>query len=457
MTERIEEDSISTLKISDDKYYGINAKRAMDNFQLSTKHTDMEMIKQVARIKIAAAIANEKIGRLSHQKAKYIIKAAKEILADKLDDQFVTTDIQGGAGTSTNMNVNEVIANRALVLMGHQKGQYQFLSPQDDVNAGQSTNDVYPSAGKLTTLLKAEQLHASLSLLINSLNEKAEQFKDVKKIGRTQLQEAVPTTLGNSFHAFASGLTRCQKQLQKGMKTLLELNLGGTAIGTGVNTSPGYKELLYQQLQQDYQINIHPAPDLIDATQNLDSYVQFSGTLKALAVTMSKISHDLRLMSSGPKSGFNEINLPARQPGSSIMPGKITPVIPEVVSQIAFEVIGDDATVTIAAESGEFELNAFEPVIFKNLFESVDFLQSACVMLATKCISGITANRDKCLSDLQNSAETVTKLTPIIGYATATKFVKEALKTGKNVYDLLKEQGVYDPDAEPLADSQIAN
>lgn len=450
MTARVEEDSIGTLKINDDKYYGINAKRAQDNFQIKTAKTDHELVKQIAMIKYAAAIANARVGRLSKNKAKYIIKAIDEILAGKLDDQFVTTDIQGGAGTSTNMNVNEVITNRALEMMGHHKGEYQYLSPQDDVNAGQSTNDVYPSAGKLTILKKSEKLYDSLSLLVNSLNNKALELKDVKKIGRTQLQEAVPTTLGNSFKAFADGLSRCQRQLQKAMKQMLELNLSGTAIGTGVNTSPGYKKLLYRELQKLYQMNIHPAADLIDATQNLDSFVQFSGTLKSLAVTMSKMSHDLRLMSSGPRSGFNEINLPARQPGSSIMPGKINPVIPEVASQIAFEVIGNDTTVTIAAESGEFELNAFEPIIFKDLFESVDLLQNACVMLATKCINGITANPDKCSADLQNSAETVTKLTPIIGYATATKFVQESLKSGKNIYQLLKEKGIYDKDIKQL-------
>lgn len=444
MTLRVEEDSIGLLKIDDKKYYGVNTKRAEENFELKTSKTDLDLIKQIAMIKLAAAIANEKVGRLSAKKAKYIIQAINEFLAGKFADQFVTTDIQGGAGTSTNMNVNEVIANRALELMGHRKGEYEYLSPQDDVNAGQSTNDVYPSAGKLTILKKSQKLHDALTLLIQAFKQKADEFQDVKKIGRTQLQEAVPTTLGNSFQAFADGLLRCQRQLQKGMKSLLELNLSGTAIGTEVNTSPGYKKELYRQLQKQYQMNIHPANDLIDATQNLDSYVQFLGTFKALAVTMSKISHDLRLMSSGPKSGFHEINLPARQPGSSIMPGKINPVIPEAVSQIAFEVIGNDTTVTIAAESGEFELNAFEPVIFKDLFESTDLLENRAVMLTTKCVDGITANKKHCLDDLDNSAETVTKLTPIIGYATASKFVKEALKSGRNVYDLLRDAGVYD-------------
>ncbi|WP_125769014.1 aspartate ammonia-lyase [Companilactobacillus furfuricola] len=457
MTKRVEEDSIGLLKIDNQDYYGINTQRAQNNFQIKTQRTDLELIEQIVKIKLAAAQANKAIGRLPEKKAKYIIQAINEILAGKFADQFVTTDIQGGAGTSTNMNVNEVIANRALELMGHHKGEYQYLSPQDDVNAGQSTNDVYPSAGKLTILAKSARLYDALSLLVKALQQKASEFQDVKKIGRTQLQEAVPTTLGNSFKAFADGLLRCQKQLQKAMKLLLELNLSGTAIGTGVNTSTGYKQVLYQKLRKIYQMNVHPAPDLLDATQNLDPYVQFSGTVKALAVTLSKMSHDLRLMSSGPKSGFNEINLPAEQPGSSIMPGKINPVIPEAVSQIAFEVIGNDTTVTIAAESGEFELNAFEPIIFRALFESTDLLQNAVTMLATKCVTGITANKQKCLADLDNSVETITKLTPVIGYETASKFVKESLKSGKNIYQLLKENGIYDQDTQEKVKQQLVN
>ncbi len=447
MTVRVEEDTIGTLKISNDEYYGINTCRAANNFKLKTKKTDMDFIKQVARIKMAAATANEKVGRLSHEKAEAIKQAANDILSNKLDDQFIITEIQGGAGTSTNMNVNEVIANRALEILGHKKGEYQFLSPLDDVNAGQSTNDVYPSAGKLTALRKTNKLSLSVATLIDALHEKGVEFADVKKIGRTQLQEAVPTTLGNSFNAFAHGLTRCLDKVQNATSALEVLNMGGTAIGTGVNTSDGYDEVLYAALQKDYGRNIRQATDLLDATQNLDSYVVFSGTLKALAVMISKMSHDLRLLSSGPKSGFNEIELPAKQAGSSIMPGKVNPVIPEIASQAAFEVIGNDTTITLAAESGELELNAFEPVIFHNLFESIDFLNSACTMLAHECIEGIQANKEECASDLENSSETVTDLTPIIGYEAASHAVKKSLKTGEDVYKILKDEGIYDKDA----------
>ncbi|MQS52975.1 aspartate ammonia-lyase [Companilactobacillus mishanensis] len=458
MDERIEKDSFGELKIDEDKYFGINSKRAQDNFKINVKKTDMELIKQLAEIKLAAATANEKVGRISRRTAMVIRKSAEEIIDGKFDDQFIIPEIQGGAGTSTNMNVNEVIANRGLILLGHKRGEYKYLSPQDDVNAGQSTNDVYPSAGKLAALVKTQKLYSSLSVLIQKLEKKSEEFADIEKIGRTQLQEAVPTTLGNSFGAFAHGLQRTQKQLQKSMKSLLELNLGGTAIGTGVNTSDGYQDILYSELRKAYQVNVHPAEDLIDATQNLDSYVQVSGSLKAVAVSLSKMCHDLRLLSSGPKSGFHEITLPARQAGSSIMPGKVNPVIPEVVSQIAFEVIGNDTTITFAAESGELELNAFEPIIFHDLFESIDFLSEACMMLSTKCIDGIQANREKCEQDVNNSVETITKLTPIIGYEVASEIVHESLKTGQNVYDLLREKGIYDEDkVADLSQTDLAN
>lgn len=440
MQKRIEQDSIGKLTIDDSKYYGISTLRAHNNFKLNVRRTDLELIKQVAQLKIAAAIANKKVGRISAEKAHAICLAAQEVLAGKFDDQFILPEIQGGAGTSTNMNVNEVIANRALVIMGHQKGEYQYLSPQDDVNAGQSTNDVYPSAGKLTALLKAKKLDNTLNYLISKLNLKALEFADVKKMGRTQLQEAVTTTLGNTFHAFASALARDQQLLERNFSVFDNLNLGGTAIGTGVNVSAGYKEILYAELRKIYHINLQPAADMLDGTQNLDTATQVSGSLKTLATSIIKMSNDLRLMASGPKSGFNEIHLPARQAGSSIMPGKVNPVIPEVAQQIAFEVMGNDTTITLAASSGEFELNAFEPVIFHNLFESIDLLTEACEMLADECIVGITANKQKCQHDVDNSAETITSLTPIIGYETATGIVKESIKTGTNVYKILREK-----------------
>jgi Aspartate ammonia-lyase len=304
MAQRIEEDSIGKIKIENDRLYGINTQRAVNNFHLTVNKTNIELIRQMAKIKYAAAIANEKVGRISHETAQAIKEAAEEIIAGDFDDQFVVPEIQGGAGTSTNMNVNEVIANRGLNILGYNSGDYEHLSPQDDVNAGQSTNDVYPSSGKLAILEKSKTLDAALDHMIAELDKKAEEFAKIKKIGRTQLQDAVPTTLGNTFKAYSNSMKRCKLQLNKSMNELWELNLGGTAIGTGVNAAKGYKEYLYSELRKIYNVNVHPADDLIDSTQNLDAYVRVSGSLKALAVAISKMSHDLRLLSSGPRAGF---------------------------------------------------------------------------------------------------------------------------------------------------------
>lgn len=454
MEQRIEEDSIGKIKIQNDRLYGINTQRAVNNFHLTVNKTNIELIKQMAKIKYAAAIANEKVGRISHETSQAIKEAAEEIIAGDLNDEFVVPEIQGGAGTSTNMNVNEVIANRGLNILGYDSGDYEHLSPQDDVNAGQSTNDVYPSSGKLAILEKSKSLDEALDHMIEALDKKADEFAKIKKIGRTQLQEAVPTTLGNTFKAYSNSMKRCKQQLNKSMNELWELNLGGTAIGTGVNAAKGYKEYLYTELRKLYNVNVHPASDLIDSTQNLDTYVRVSGSLKALAVSISKMSHDLRLLSSGPRSGFNEINLPARQAESSIMPGKVNPVIPEIASQISFQIIGNDTTITLASESGELELNAFEPVIFHNIFESEELMKNACYMLSDECISGIEANKEKCDDDVSNSVESITELTPIIGYATASRIVHESIDTGVDVYELLKQQHIYDPE---MAETSKAN
>lgn len=447
---RIEKDTIGTVPIYQDAYYGIHSYRAKENFELSEHKVDLVLVKQLAKIKAAAAIANEKTGTLSHQKMQVICQAVNEIVAGMWDDQFIVDAIQGGAGTSTNMNVNEVIANRGLELLGHSKGEYQYLSPFDDVNRSQSTNDVYPSAGKLAALHYLKRMSKSLGRLITELEIKASEFSTINKMGRTQLQEAVPMTVGSSFAAYASNLRRCQERINQTAHELKQLNLGGTAVGNGINASNEYSEILYQELKEQYHENLRPARNLIDATQNADSFVAVSGSLKAAAVSLSKLAHDLRLLSSGPRSGFCELVLPARQSGSSIMPGKINPVIPEVVSQIAFQVIGNDAAITIAAESGELELNAFEPIIFHNLFESCTLLEKACKIFANKCIAGIKVNRQQCEKTVMQSTGVVTELAPIIGYENASRVVKEALQKNLSVEEVLRQNNLLPVDFQEM-------
>ncbi len=440
---RIEQDALGVIPIYEGAYYGIHSYRAKLNFEISGNKVDSLLIRQVAQIKGAAAVANEKAGVLSHQKMIVICQAVEEIVAGKWANEFLVDAFQGGAGTSTNMNVNEVIANRGLELMGHMKGEYMYLHPLDDVNRSQSTNDVYPSAGKMAVLHYLSQLDKTIALLIRELEQKANEFASFRKMGRTQLQEAVPTTVGASFAAYASNLKRCRERIKKTSQELKELNLGGTAIGNGLNTSAIYREIIYQELNERCQENFRPAPDLIDATQNTDSFVAISGALKTLAVSLSKIAHDLRLLSSGPRSGFSELNLAPRQAGSSIMPGKVNPVIPEVISQIAFQVIGNDATITFAAESGELELNAFEPVILTNLFESLHLLERGCDTLANKCITEITVNQEKCENDVRQSTGLVTELAPIIGYEIASKVVKEALAANVSIEEILRQKDLF--------------
>lgn len=440
---RIEKDSLGALPIPTDAYYGIHTLRAKQNFAITGQTVDLRLIHAIAQIKLAAAIANGKDGTLTNDKVQSIRQAVTEIQAGKLDTAFIIDPIQGGAGTSTNMNVNEVITNRALELMGHQKGAYTFLHPLDDVNKSQSTNDVYPSGGKLALLNYLEELSPTIDLLIATLEAKAIAFADIPKIGRTQLQEAIPTTMGASFAAFASGLQRCKVRLQKSATELYVLNMGGTAIGNCLNASATYQKSFYQALNHLTKRSFQPSPNLIDATQNLDTFVALSGSLKALAVTLSKIAHDFRLLSSGPQSGFNELNLPQKQAGSSIMPGKVNPVIPEVVSQVAFQVIGYDTAITFAAESGELELNAFEPLIFHNLFATCQVLQNACTTFAAHCVKDVTVNSDKCHQDVAKSTGTITRLAPILGYETASRIVKLALTQGLTVNEVMQNEGLH--------------
>lgn len=380
--------------------------------------------------------------KLDQQIAQAIIQACDEILDGNLRDQFIVDAIQGGAGTSANMNANEVIANRAIEILGGTKGDYSIVHPNDHVNMSQSTNDVIPTAGKITVLKLLPQTIKELEKLEKAMEEKEAEFDDILKMGRTQLQDAVPMRLGQSFGAFAHVLKRDIKRLKNVMDEMKVLNIGATAIGTAINVAPYYLANISYELSKVAGISLKQADDLIDATQNLDGFVSVSGVLKTCAVDISKISNDLRLMSSGPRTGLSEINLPARQNGSSIMPGKINPVIPEVVSQVAYLIIGHDYTITMAAEAGQLELNAFEPVLFHHLFESIDTLKEAATTLTKHCITGITANKGQCEEYIEKSVGISTALCPYIGYAKSAEIAKKSLKTGISVKELVLEEGL---------------
>lgn len=380
--------------------------------------------------------------KLDQQIAQAIIQACDEILDGNLRDQFIVDAIQGGAGTSANMNANEVIANRAIEILGGTKGDYSIVHPNDHVNMSQSTNDVIPTAGKITVLKLLPQTIKELEKLEKAMEEKEAEFDDILKMGRTQLQDAVPMKLGQSFGAFAHVLKRDIKRLKNVMDEMKVLNIGATAIGTAINVAPYYLANISYELSKVAGISLKQADDLIDATQNLDGFVSVSGVLKTCAVDISKISNDLRLMSSGPRTGLSEINLPARQNGSSIMPGKINPVIPEVVSQVAYLIIGHDYTITMAAEAGQLELNAFEPVLFHHLFESIDTLKEAAATLTKHCITGITANKGQCEEYIEKSVGISTALCPYIGYAKSAEIAKKSLKTGISVKELVLEEGL---------------
>ena len=436
MKTRKEKDSVGELSIPEDAYYGVQTQRGYNNFQISGRRMDATFIKNITLIKKAAAKVNGKYGYISEDIEKAICTACDEVLAGKLAEHFITDAIQGGAGTSVNMNVNEVIANRATELLGGKKGEY-ICHPNDHVNMAQSTNDVIPTAGKLTTLDLATALLKSIEGLVDALNVKAAEFDDVIKMGRTQLQDAVPIRLGQEFKAYADALKRDYARIKNTLHEMHVVNLGGTAIGTSLNAKENYLKNVVPALAEECGYPLEQAEDLIDATQNVDCFVAVSSVLKACAVNLSKMSNDLRLMSSGPKTGLGEIVLPAKQNGSSIMPGKINPVIPEVVSQVAFLVIGNDMTVSMAAEGGQLELNAFEPVIFYKLFESLSCLTNAIHTLTVNCIEGIQANREHCEELLHNSVGIVTALCPYIGYKKAADIAKEALQTGQKIKDLV--------------------
>lgn len=440
---RIESDSIGSLEIPADAYYGVQTSRGCKNFNITGIRMNDRFIKNIVKIKKAAAIVNGRAGSVAKDTAAAIVKACDEALSGKFDAEFVTDAIQGGAGTTVNMNVNEVIANRATELLGGKKGQY-LCHPNDHVNCSQSTNDVIPTAGKMTVIEFAEDLKKSVLALIDSLENKAREFDDVIKMGRTQLEDAVPIRLGQEFEAYASGVKRSLRLLEKAVDEMRTVNIGGTAIGTAINVKKEYLDEIVPELNKETGYGLKQADDLIDATQNPDGFVFVSGTLKTLAVTLSKMCNDLRLLASGPKTGFEEIVLPAKQNGSSIMPGKVNPVIPEVVSQVAFAVIGNDTTITLAAEAGQLELNAFEPVMLYKIFESLHTLNNAVKTLTVNCIDGIQVNRERCDALVYESVGTVTALNPYIGYKKAAELAKEALKRNVRIKDLVLEKHLMD-------------
>ncbi|MCP2371504.1 aspartate ammonia-lyase [Agromyces terreus] len=441
---RTETDSLGSVEIPADAYWGVHTMRALENFPISKRPISVypELIVALASVKQAAARANRDVGVLSEQKADWIDRACQQIIDGEHHEEFVVGVIQGGAGTSTNMNANEVIANVALVSAGYAKGRYDVLHPIDDVNRSQSTNDTYPTALKVAMTLSLTTMLDELELLRRSFSEKGREFHSVLKVGRTQLQDAVPMTLGQEFHGFATTLGEDLERLRETIKLLGEVNLGATAIGTGITADPGYAGRVVSHLSAITGRHLVTAPDLIEATSDTGVFMTFSSALKRSAIKLSKICNDLRLLSSGPQAGFGEINLPPRQAGSSIMPGKVNPVIPEAVSQVAYAIAGADLTVTMAAESGQLQLNAFEPVIAHSLLQSITWMRQACWTLRVNCVDGITANTEHLALMAASSVGMITALIPFIGYSEASALAKLALATGRPVADLVVEAGL---------------
>ena len=446
MTTRLEHDLLGDESLPNSAWYGIQTLRALRNFNITGVpiHHFPDLINTLAMVKEAAAEANFELGELPPAKYKAIKQACQRIREGELHDQFVVDLIQGGAGTSTNMNANEVIANLALSIMGYEKGQYQYLHPNNDVNRSQSTNDAYPTAARLSIVLSTRALLHSLRSIHKSLEAKAEEFADVLKMGRTQLQDAVPMTLGQEFKAFSVTLGEDIQRIGEVCNLLCEVNLGGTAIGTGLNTHKDYSRIAIEHLARISELPVVPASNLVEATSDMGAFVSMSSIQKRLAIKLSKICNDLRLLSSGPRAGFNEINLPAMQPGSSIMPGKVNPVIPEAVNQTAFQVMGSDLTVSMAAEAGQLQLNAMEPVIVYNILNSMKMLTSAIYMLDHRCIRGITANKEHCQQQVKDSIGMITALVPYIGYDNASRIARNALLTRSTVGELILKENLLD-------------
>jgi aspartate ammonia-lyase len=441
---RIEHDLLGDKAVPADAYFGVQTARALENFHISGVELRLypNLIKGLAMVKMAAARANVDCGQFSREILAGIEGACREIIDGKLHDEFRLDVFQGGAGTSTNMNANEVIANRALELMGHKKGEYKFCDPHDHVNCSQSTNDAYPSALHVGMVLGNVELMAAMNELIAAFRKKGQEFSSLIKMGRTQLQDAVPMTLGQEFEAFAETLSGEVRTLDSIQRVLCETNMGATAIGTGLNAPKGYAQKCTDHLEKITGFPIHLADNLIEATQDTQAFVLYSSCMKSLAIKLSKVCNDLRLLSSGPRCGLREINLPPKQPGSSIMPGKVNPVIPEVVNMVCFRVIGSDLTVTMAAESGQLQLNVFEPVIAACIFEAQTMFINAARTLRVHCVDGITANADVMRHYVDYSIGTVTALNPVIGYDRATQLAAEAMKTGRGILELIREKKI---------------
>lgn len=441
---RTESDLLGELQIPETAYYGVQTQRAINNFKISNNYLSHypEFVKALGVVKLGAAQANHELGILSKELFDAISFASNELIAGKYTEQFPIDMIQGGAGTSTNMNANEVIANIALEHLGKQKGEYQFCSPNDHVNLSQSTNDAYPSALKLALFNMNKPLIEALNSLYEAFDKKGKQFGNVIKMGRTQLQDAVPMTLGQEFEGFSNTLHKEVDNLNRIATELLVINMGATAIGTGLNALPGYAQLCTTKIAEIMNEDVSLADNLVEATSDTSSFVDYSSALKRLCVKLSKICNDLRLLTSGPRTGLFEINLPPKQPGSSIMPGKVNPVIPEVVNQVCFKVIGNDLTITMAAEAGQLQLNVMEPIIGFSIMESIQYLTNAMNTLRVECVDGITANVEHLKNEVQNSIGIVTALNPYIGYKASTKIAKEALETGGSVYQLVLDNGL---------------
>ncbi|TDX51783.1 aspartate ammonia-lyase [Orenia marismortui] len=440
---RQEEDLLGAIELDDTAYYGINTLRAVKNFNLTGRRVNIELIKAIVQIKQAAIITNYGIDNISEDKKEVILKACQEIFTGKFDGEFILDALQGGAGTSTNMMVNEVIANRAIELLGGQKGDYSIIHPNEDVNASQSTNDVYPTAVRIAALKLLIPLSEEVAKLQEELQVKEREFANYLKLGRTQLQDAVPITLGQEFSAYAETISRDRWRLFKVAERLKQVNLGGTAVGTGLNAPRKYIFKVVKELRNITGLNLAHAENMIDNTQNLDVFVEVSGLLKALAVNLNKIANDLRLLSSGPRGGIAEIKLPKVQVGSSIMPGKVNPVIPEAINQLAFLVISNDQAITLAAQSGQLELNVMIPLLADKLLESLTVLKRGVKIFRERCIEGIEANKERCEELLEDSLGLLTALNPYLGYKLTTEIAKDVLNKGKKVRESILDRGIF--------------
>ena len=439
---RKEHDFLGELEVADELYYGVQTIRALENFHITGKHLDQDFIKALAMVKKASALANMKTGRLNVSIGKAIVQAADEVIEGKFADQFPVDPIQGGAGTSVNMNMNEVLANRACEILGHPKGSYDIVSPNNHCNMAQSTNDAFPTAIKVCAIIKTKPLLEALQRLVDELEKKADEYSEILKMGRTHLQDAVPITLGQEMGAYASGIRRGIRRIKSAVEGAHVINMGATAVGTGLNAEPNYIHDVAYELSEVVGEPFYTAENLIDATNNTDIFADISSGLKVTALVLIKMANDFRLMASGPRCGIGELKLPARQPGSSIMPGKVNPVIPEVVSQVAFHIVGHDTTITMAAEAGQLELNAFEPIIFYCLFQSIDTIAYAVNTFVDNCVIGITANETRCRYFVENSVGIITAICPYVGYQKAAEIAKEAIKTGESVRKLIIEKGL---------------